>query len=294
MKALKILQLLLATAICLMPQQKPLEELFSRMPEAVSTWSKPSTFQTYGPDTLYDYINGGAELYLSYGFKRLLSCQYSGNNLPDITVDLFDMGTSYQAYGIFSHSRESIDDTIGQGCEYGGGLLVFWKGQFYVSILVFPETDLARESIFKIARKLADSIPNDGPLPPVLNMLPEKHLVHESIRYFNHHIWLNSYYFISNENILHIDKQTEAVMAQYSGQSGKYVLLLVVYPDSEKARKAQADFRKHYLKEASAPIKIAGDNSWAGCKRVQNRLWLVLNAGSKKIISDVFSEIQVD
>lgn len=294
MKALKIIQLLLATAICLMPQQNPLKKLFAQLPDTVSEWKKPAEFQIYGPDTLYDYINGGAELYLSYGFKHLLSCQYSADNLPDITIDLFDMGNSYQAYGVFSHSRESLDDSIGQGCEYGGGLMVFWKGQFYCSILVFPETGAARESVFKISRKLADSIPENGQLPPVLKMLPEKDLVRETVRYFTHHIWLNSHYFISNENILHIDKQTEAVLAQYSRKSDKYFLLLVVYPNSEKAEIAHSDFRKHYLKDPLYTIKRTGDNSWSGSKIDENRLWMVFNADSEKLITDIFNEISVE
>jgi hypothetical protein len=277
-----------------MAQHNPYKKLFAELPDTVSEWRKPPSFQSYGPSTLFEYINGGAELYLSYGFKHLLSCQYTADNLPDIMVDIFDMGNSYRAYGIFSHSRETCDDSIGQGCEYGGGLMIFWKGQYYVSILAYPETEDARQCIFQIARKIADSIGEKGVLPPVLNRLPQKHLVRETIRYFNHYIWLNSHYFISNDNILHIDQQTEAVLAQYARKSGKYFLLLVVYPNSEKAERACSDFRKQYLNEPSYTIKRIKENSWAGCKIDENRLWLIFNAVSKKRITDIFNGISVE
>jgi hypothetical protein len=269
-----------------MPQKHSLNKIFLQLPDNLSLWKKSSTFEIYGPKNLFDYINGGAELYLSYGFKQLLSCKYKGKDHPDIIIDLFDMGNSYQAFGVFSHSRETVDDSIGQGCEYGGGLLIFWKGKFYVSILAYPETEAARRAILHIGREIASIIGEKGQFPPILKLMPQEDLVQESIRYFNHYIWLNSHYFISNDNILHIDRHTEAVLAQYKKGLGKYFMLLVVYPDIEKAQKAYSDFRKYYLKDSA--------NRWAGCQIRSKRLWLVFNAGSKKEIDDIFGRLLVE
>lgn len=277
-----------------MPQKNLLDKIFIRLPDNLSLWKKSSTFDIYGPENLFDYINGGAELYLSYGFKQLLSCKYTGKDHPDITIDLFDMGNSYQAFGVFSHSRETIDDSIGQGCEYGGGLLIFWKGQFYVSILAYPETEAAHQTILHIGLEIAGAIGEKGQLPPILKLLPHEDLVQESIRYFNHYIWLNSHYFISNDNILHINRHTEAVLAQYKKGSGKYFMLLVEYPDLEKAQRAYSDFRKYYLKDSASGIENIQDNSWTGCQLLSKRLWLVFNAGSKKVIDDIFSRLLVE
>lgn len=277
-----------------MPQKNPLNKIFSQLPDHLSLWEKPSTFEIYGPENLFDYINGGAELYLSYGFKQLLSCTYTGQDQPDITIDLFDMGNSHQAFGVFSHSRETIDDSIGQGCEYGGGLLIFWKGQFYISILAYPETEVARQAILHIGREIAGTIGEKGQLPSILKLLPAEDLVRESIRYFNHYIWLNSHYFISNDNILHIDRHTEAVLAQYKKGFGKYFMLLVEYPELEKAQKAYSDFRKYYLKGSTSGIENIQDNRWAGCQIQSKQLWLVFNAGSKKEIDDIFARLLVE
>jgi hypothetical protein len=282
---------LLAILFCLMTHHKPLQELFEDLPGTVLDWKKSDPCQFYDPDTLFDYINGGAELYLSYGFKRLLSCRYQSAKHSDITVDIFDMGHSYRAFGVFSHSRESVDDSIGQGCEYGGGLMIFWKGRYYVSIMAYPETGKSRQSVFQIARILAGSIPDEGPLPPILELIPRKGLIRESIRYFRHYIWLNSHYFISNRNILHIDERAEAVLARYSRKQGKHFLLLVVYPDEEKARDAQKSFKKEYLKDSDLDTGQVGQNNWAGSRIDGNRLWMIFKAGSRQMINNLFGEL---
>jgi hypothetical protein len=124
------------------------------LPDKIEGWNIAENDHTYNPETLYDYINGGAELYISYGFNEVLSRRYTKYEQPDIVVDIFDMGTSQNAYGTFSHSRETLDRTFGQGSEYAEGLLLFWKDRYFVSILTFPETAESKEAIFQLARQI--------------------------------------------------------------------------------------------------------------------------------------------
>jgi len=116
-----------------------IKDLLSGLPDRLNGW-KLQEQTVYDDSTLYEYINGGAELYLSYGFEELLHLRYEQSDQPEIIVDIFHMGKSQQAFGVFSHSREVIDSTYGQGSQYTAGLLLFWKGPYYVSILASPET----------------------------------------------------------------------------------------------------------------------------------------------------------
>lgn len=81
-----------------------------------------------------------AELYLACGFVGATSLEYSAGKDDLVKVDVFDMGSPRGAFGAFSHGRESIGAEVGQGSEYAGGLLTFWKHRYYVSVLGFPET----------------------------------------------------------------------------------------------------------------------------------------------------------
>ena len=92
------------------------------MPDKVQNWEIKQEDQKYDKENLYEYIDGGAELFLSYGFQEVLNRTYIKPDQPDIVIDIFDMGKSYNAYGVFSYSRENEDSTFGQGSQYVPGL----------------------------------------------------------------------------------------------------------------------------------------------------------------------------
>jgi hypothetical protein len=252
------------------------------LPDALEGWKVSAKDQTYNRDTLYEYIDGGAELYLSYGFEHVINRTYSKPGQPDMVVDLFDMGSSRNAYGVFSHSRETVDDTFGQGSQYAEGLLLFWKDRYYVSILTFPETDESKRAIFDLAGKIESTIAQEGPLPEILEILPERLLIKESIRYFHHHAWLNSHYFVADKNILHINDTTDALLAKYGENKKWHLLLLVNYSSAKDAEHARSDFIKYYLPVLSGRKAVQiEDGTWTACQLEENTLIIVFNASQE-------------
>jgi hypothetical protein len=253
-----------------------------RLPGAIVGWRVEGEDRHYDREGLYDYIDGGAELYLSYGFERLWSRTYSRSGHPDLVVDLFLMGSPGNAFGVFSHSRETVDEAFGQGSQYTEGLLLFWKNRYFVSILASPESEETREAMFAVARSIDEAIPTEGNLPPILSLLPCESLVEESVRYFHHHVWLNSHYYISDENILHIDRDTEVVLAKYGEKGRRSVLLLAGYRSAKKAEKAYRAFKIGYLPELSRePVVRIEDGTWTGCRLKGEFLTVIFNASTK-------------
>jgi hypothetical protein len=235
------------------------------LPDELLGWrTVPDERVVYNRETLYDYIDGSAELYLSYGFHHLVCCRYQ--------------------------SREVIEDAFGQGSQYTEGLLLFWKGRYYVSILSSPETGRSKDAVFELARMIASAIPDEGPLPDVLARLPREGLVEESVRYFRHYIWLNSHYYVADENILHIDDTTHAVLAKYrrdrEGGTEAEILLVVRYPDEAAAAAAHDEFVAQYLPERSeGPAKPAvriEDGTWSACRARGDLVAVVFNAPSEE------------
>jgi len=131
----------------------PKSDLATLLPDNVEGWNISEKDNIYDRHNLYNYIDGGAELYLSYGFEKVINRIYTAPGQPDILLDLFDIGTSQDAYGVFSHSRETEDETFGQGSQYTAGLLLFWKDHYFVSILAHPETEASKKAIFRLARQ---------------------------------------------------------------------------------------------------------------------------------------------
>jgi len=274
--------------------QNPAEIKWSSiLPDSISGWQK-SEDKEFNGENLYAHIDGGAELYLSYGFRSLYNRTFTCPDQPDLIVEIFDMGSASNAFGVFAHTRESIDSTFGQGSQYIAGSLLFWKDHYFISLLGSPETDSSRQVLFKIARQIDDTIKHEGTLPEILTLLPSDGLIQSIVRYFHHYIWLNTYYYIADQNILHIDQNCEAMLAQYKQSEGGAALLLVIkYPAEEKAIKAERSFVDSYLPEAGKTKTIqVEDKSWVSYNRQQTILSIVFNSKSKSIANYLQIEVE--
>jgi len=279
-----------ASRLTAMPED--LSEIGRRLPETIAGWTKAGPPVLYTPKNLSTYIDGGAELYLSYNFKGAVSLKYKGAADEEIAVDVFDMGSSQDAFGVFAHSRETIDATIGQGSEYAAGLLTFWKDRYYVSILAYPETAAKKDVVFQLGRTIAGAIPREGPLPPILASLPPDHLQPESVKYFHHYIWLNSFYFVSNDNVLDIGSDTPAVLAKYKREGASFFLLIVRYPDPARAEAAAARFTRTVLGGAADGVREMKPGRWSGFLRRGDLIGAVFSAPEAAAMREILAKIK--
>ena len=273
--------------------QKESHKLARLIPDTLVDWEIGREDQVFNRENLYSYINGGAELYRSYGFQEMINRTYTRSGQPDIIVDIFDMGESRNAYGVFSHSRESIEADFGQGSEYYAGFLHFWRDRYLVSILASPETVESKPALEQLARKIETAIGRNGPLPEILKILPEEGLAEESVRYFRHHVWMNSHYFIAEENILSINDETEALLARYGGPDRRYILLLVKYQNEAAAEAAYSSFTTVYLPElAREPTAQVEDGTWTAGQVAGDLLTVVFNAPSQGTALNLIEAVQ--
>ena len=266
----------------------PLEELQHALPEKVMNWTKAEEDQFYDSQTIFDYIDGAGEVYRAYNMQRCLSRRYVTPQGPAIILDIFEMASSFDAFGVFTHDPDGDGLPVGQGAVYRSGWLGFWKDRFFISLYADEETDAAIQALRELAGKVASLIKKEGPKPQILSRLPKKGLQAGSIRYFHDHPVLNRHYFVSTENILHLGRQTEALLAAYKRKEGAAQILLVKYPDGDKAKKAHSDFLKHYLPDAdpSGMAKLE-NNKWCGASVKGPLLAVVLEADSREIATDL-------
>ena len=254
-------------------------------PAAVGDWKWDGKEEIYGSRSIFDYMDGTGELYLAYNFKNLMVRRFEKTGQPPIIAELYDMGSSGDAYGIFSFERQDEEAGIGQGSEFGGGLLRFWKGRFFASVYAEGEGEEAGQAVLRLGRAIVNSIPMTGPAPKLISLLPDGKagLVEKGIRYFHSHILLNQRFFISTQNILNLNPKTESVLAQYLQQGKKIHLLLVRYPDGKGAEAALQSFKNAYMPEAFAKgLLRTEDKKWTGAKRVKEFVLVVFGAPSEQ------------
>jgi hypothetical protein len=246
-------------------------------PTGIDGWKAGDEIQTYDRETIFDYIDGAGEVYLMYDFQKVMVYRLTRTDQPDILLELFDMGSSQDAFGIFSHAREGEDQGIGQGSEYRGGLLCFWKNKFFVCVSSERETPEAKQAVERLSRHVAGKIKVTGAEPDMLDYLPDQGLESNTVRYFHKHTTLNYHYFTASENILKLGPQTEAVLAKYR-PSGAY-LLCIRYPDDEQAKEAFDSFLTAYIPEAegsrSAEIE---DGKWVAAEQDQDYVMVAFDS----------------
>jgi hypothetical protein len=228
------------------------------LPSEAEGWKWDGKQVGYNSKTVFAYIDGAAELYLAYGFQNLIVRRFEKSDHPPITVEVYEMASSEDAYGVFSFDRLDEPAGIGQGSEFGGGLLRFWKGKYFVSIYAEGEGQGVNPAILKIGRMTADSIPAPGPEPKLVKLIAGKDLglVERSVHYLRSHILLNQRFFIAHKNILNLNRRTEAVLSQYIREGQKTQLLLIRYPDPKDAGDAYDSFMKAYLPDAQGKDRL--------------------------------------
>lgn len=250
---------------------------------------KVEDYQANGKDEFYDrqtafrYMNGAAELYRAYAFKLLMVRKYVKKDHPSILVELFDMGSSEDAFGIFSYQTEEEEVEIGQGSDYGGGLLRFRKGNYFVNVYAEKETPDMKREILKIGEAISKSIKKEGPKPKLIQYLPAEELLERNTRYFHLHQVLNQHYFLSHENILNLEMKTNAVLATYlpPEEKTKIFLLIIQYPDLKQAAKGFKGFVKVFMPEAVSLKTVKTENGkWTTARLYQKYVLVVFDAPS--------------
>jgi hypothetical protein len=229
------------------------KDLSRQVPKQVRDWKASGPDAVYDRKTLYDYMDGGAEVYLAYDFREVFVRKYADPDGNELALDIYDMGSPAEAFGMFSFDRQDPDAGIGQGSEYGPGLLRFWRGRYFVSVTVSGNEDKAETAVLELGQAVAPLLGPDGDPPDMITLLPPAGLLADKIAYFHNHVHLSNRYFIASENVLNLDETTDCLFAEYRLESGESARLLVVrYPDAAKAEVAASSFRKSSPPQAAA------------------------------------------
>jgi hypothetical protein len=270
----------------------PLDDLRDSLPEQVNGWKAvPKGDRFFDRATIFDYIDGEGEVYRAYSMRRCLSRSYVAPGGPKIVLDLFDMGSSRNAFGVFTHDLDGDRIEIGQGGLYRYGWLRFWKDRFFVSLFTEEEIPEAERSLKELARRLASAIPDEGPIPGILSELPSPGQVKGTTRYFYHPDILNYHYYVSEENILGLGPRVDAVLSEYERGKEKAVLFLAAYPEKGEAQKALREFFKYYLPGADGKgVAQLEDGKWSGAVTWNTHLCVIFESDSRNLAEDLLKQ----
>ena len=76
-------------------------------------WTAVDQEYRYGRDDLWEYINGAAELFLTYKFRELVVADFEQGD-DALTVSVYDMGSPLDAYGVFETEKPAEAEALAQ------------------------------------------------------------------------------------------------------------------------------------------------------------------------------------
>ena len=159
--------------------------LTSLLPQ-VANWKAAEGVQRYGPETLYEFIDGAAEAYISYDFKELIVAEFQGGRTKaSLTTEIYDMGSDLNAFGIYSAERFSESRFIPVGVQgyLEEGTLNFLAGRYYVKLMCYEGGGQTEGFLKLFAGAIVDKINNPGGFPVLLRAFPKDGLVANSEKF---------------------------------------------------------------------------------------------------------------
>ena len=179
---------------------------------------------TYGPSSLFEYINGAAESYLAYGFESLASQTYLEGGEPALVADVYRHRDLTNAFGMYAQERPDTGPFVDVGAEgYAQpGVVNFFKGPYYVKIMSYRTVANRDGALLELAREIAARLGGVATLPAGVGLLPSEQRVPHSERFIAQH-------FLGHE-FLH-----SAFAAEYETENGERVGFLLMPDDARRA-----------------------------------------------------------
>ena len=240
---------LIFVALPLGAAEKAVETL---LPQACPQgWVKDGPVSTYTRENLYKYIDGEAEMYMPYGFERAATVMYAkpGGKEDGLVVNIFEMGSPLDAFGIYGSYRSPALDKVAVGAEgfADESEMMFFKDRYFAQIMTSGTLTQERPLFLACAEAVAAAMPGKTAMPPEVGLLKVAGLVPGTERYFPE--GLLGYGFLGKG-------LTGDVML-----AGAQVKAFVMLRDSPDGMERTIDAYAKYLRDSKAPLEVSRNGS---------------------------------
>ena len=191
----------------------------------IAGWKNSAEIQTFIPKTLYEYINGAADLYLASDFEELKIAEYGNEKKASVIVEAYRHRTPEDAFGIYSQERLPDGNYLKIGAEgyIDQHVLNFVTGCYYVKINSFNTGAEDSEVLQAFAKRMAKSCAGNGGLPSILSVFPAEGKKNHSEKYIT-------------RNFLGYPFLHSAFTADYESAGRKFKLFLIDAGKMDEAR----------------------------------------------------------
>lgn len=215
-------------------------------------WVMKDRVTFYNKDTLFDHIDGEAELYFPYGFDLLATATYVNTKNPEVWVvaDVYHMGSLLDAFGIYSNYRKADSEWVTIGAEgfVSPSQLMFYQDKYFVRLQATGTTNLKRDIFLAFGQAISQKLPSNTDHPRELEILGIRAVVPKSERYIA-------------QSLLGYDFFHRGIMAD-ANLNGEQVQVFVVPENSQDGARNAFDQYCSYLKSEGKDMHLADTPHW--------------------------------
>lgn len=219
--SMNALLMVIFSGVVLSGQTPDLAKLF---PDMVG-WQKKGSAEIFFPENLYEYIDGAAENFLSYGFEQLAVQNYTNDQGQALSAEIYFHGAAENAFGIYGSEKPTAGKYFALGSQgYAeDGIFNFICSAYYIKLNGFNLGSNGQEIFLTLGRAIAGKIDAKAALPEILQAFPMSGKIPNSER------------FILN-NFLGHDFLHKAYTADYQVQGQPFQLFIISSGSESEAR----------------------------------------------------------
>jgi hypothetical protein len=207
-------------------------------PAQLAGATRAGTPAVYDKQTIFDYMDGKGEVYLTYAYQQVTVAAYKLGD-KDVEAMIFDMSTPAEAFGVWSLDLDGQRAGVLQDSRFNEGMLRGWQGSLFVKIDGDPDTPGLKDFAVALAKAIGARIDLGPALPPPLcRSLPAAALRLKNCRFFHRFDNLALFYYLSTQDVLELGPDTSAAFAEGSLDGKPLKVLLINYAAAAARDKA--------------------------------------------------------
>lgn len=234
------------------PEQVTAAPLPVPEPGFAAGWAKAGPLRTFTGQDLFNQIDGGAELFLEFGFARLRLQAYAKDK-AELTLNAYEMDGAAAALGVYlmKMGRETPFPEIGARNSSEEAQMTMVKGRYFVQVDNLGDEPAPRAEAAALANAFLAGVADETVRTP-LELLPAGGLVAGTERLIRGPYGLQPYFTFGEGDILSLGGRVFGALGLYRTPAGAgHTRLIVPYPDEAAAAAALAHLKANldpYLK----------------------------------------------
>jgi hypothetical protein len=151
----------------------------------IKGWEATIDKTVYGKLNLWEYINGAADLYLTYDFENLYMAEYLNNKGQSVKVEIYKHSSPVNAFGIYTAERMIDYRFIDVGLQgyIEPDALNFITGEYYVKMMSTGVPGIEEATLLTMAWEIDSKLDRDKKMPDVINLFPAEGKISNSEKY---------------------------------------------------------------------------------------------------------------